>query len=220
MRTGKYILMVAMVASCAASAHANAIINGDFSAGLAGWDTLNSVSVVAGEAIIDEDPIEVESRLSQQFVIPAWAQSLSFTHSVASVPPGPVPPAEWPDALLVSLLDPVTSVPLLSNAPFDEFFYHDNGATGMDYDPAIVDVSPGGTVTLDLTSISAGADTDALLMFSVFGQIQVPEFSFQAHIDDVTVTPGGVEIPEPVTAMALTAAICGLGGYLRRRRRK
>lgn len=71
---------------------------------------------------------------------------------------------------------------------------------------------------MDLTSVSAASDLNAELIFLLAGWDN--DFDFQAMIDDVTIRTAGVEIPEPITASALAAALCGLGGYIRRRRRK
>lgn len=117
MRTAGYILIVAVVASCAASANANWIANGDFSAPLAPpWHTEGKVTIQAGQAVLEENPVAAITVLSRQFVIPAGAQSLSFTHSV-DPPEGSVPNQDLPDALLVYLYDLVTGNPILATPP-------------------------------------------------------------------------------------------------------
>lgn len=135
--------------------------NGDFSAGLSSWDVeWGTVSPDSGHALFEEDPVDASSTLSQPFTIPSLALDLSFDIELSAVPGGDdygFPP----DAFMVSLLNPVTCDPLVSNLGFTEFYYLDN----TDYEETVGSVS-GNTVTLDISGLRG---LDALLSFDLWG---------------------------------------------------
>jgi len=196
-----------------------AISNGDFGAGLTGWNTdanlsYGPVSVVAGQAVLDEDAVLLATTLAQEFVIPAGAQSLSFYLSGSSqvVDSNAV---SFPDAFQALLLDPITGVPILSTdpppSPFKEFFYIDvSGPGSVVYDPSLLTIT-GQILTLDLMSVPGG--TPALLRFELLGSEDGRQT--QVIVDDVELSV----IPEPVGLICLPLAMAGLAAYIRRRRR-
>jgi hypothetical protein len=123
--------------------------NGNFSSGLTDWNVeYGTVTDGGGYAKFQEDAMSLSSTLSQQFTLPAGSLTLSFDVWMSSAETGgDYDPFSWPDAFTVSLLDPVTFDPLISNLGVTEFYYLDN--TG--YEETVGTVS-GSTVSLDVSS--------------------------------------------------------------------
>lgn len=196
-------------------AHAGMLVNGDFSNGPTGWTaTETTVSVVSGQAVIQESSNVSEVDLYQDFTLPAGAVSLSFTLvGVNEESDGPVP-----DAFGVSLLDPangfVSLVPTV-DAFTDSFYIRDlvpgttqgNPAAGVTVSPA-ADALPL-RITLDVTGLG-GRDVEILFRVLGFGSSS----DAAVTIDDVTLTTGAA-VPEPGgLALACCAGVVLLGRRL------
>lgn len=201
------LLAAVILTASAGPAWSTSITNGDFSAGLTGWNTVGPVSDGGGFALMEEDPVFMLTTIGQEFGILALDGGLAFDYTMTFTPDG-TSGAVFPDAFTASLLDPVTFDPILSTPGFADYFYRDNRGI-IDYDPSIVTLV-GDTVMLDLTAVPGG--TDALLAFDLLGADD--GFATQATVDNVVVT----EIPEPVTAIGAAMGLVSLGAYLRRRR--
>lgn len=207
MKTVTRVVVLAAVALATGPVHA-APVNGDFSAGLTGWDTAGDVSNGGGRAVLAENPTAIMTTLSQEFSIEAAATTLSFDYLLGAEPGGPTG-SPFGDALQVSLLDPGTLAPLLHSPGVSDYFYTSNLGTEQ-YDPALVTVT-GDTVTLGLTPLG---DVDALLAFDLLGGDD--GMATIVQVDNVRLTV----IPEPATFATLALTTGALAGYLRRRRRR
>jgi hypothetical protein len=209
-RTLAAVILLTLIAS---PAWATSLTNGDFSAGLAGWTTENAVSNGGGFALLQENPTLILTSLSQAFVVPAGAYELSFHYAMTSVTGTPTG-SLTPDAFTATLyqVNGPTLTPLISTAPFDDFFYADS-AGFKDYGLAIELAA--GTVTAYLPSL--GADTNVLLEFDLLGSAN--GLRTQVALDDVRLSGGAVaQVPEPITATGLCLAGLAIGAYARRRR--
>jgi len=166
-----------------------AIINGGFDTGdLTGWTYSGPVSVQAiggtpPAAVLEEDESLVDgTNLRQIFEIPV-GRSPNLTFTFAMMVGGESPRVFPPDAFLVSLLDPSTLEPLLSNTGYSdllavEFTAHSR-TFRLDHNQGLVGVADladlttadaygvGGVVTLALNSLAAG--TQVLLDFKLAG---------------------------------------------------
>ncbi len=188
------------------------LVNGDFSAGLSGWQLRGPVTDGGGDAVLAEHPTEIMTTLSQEFVIPPGAESLAFEFRLASEPDS-TSGSPFPDAFAVSLLDPVTFVPLLSSPGVPDYFHVDVGGA-TEYDPALVNVV-GDTVTLDLSSLGPA---DTFLAFDLLGGDN--GLATTVEVDNVVLSERqGFIIPEPATILGISFALASACGYLRRRQR-
>jgi MYXO-CTERM domain-containing protein len=177
--------------------------NGNFSAGLTGWNVeFGTVTDGGGYALFEEDQFELSSTLSQVFTIPDLARELSFDLEMTSVPENGH--ESWPDAFLASLYDS-NGKPLFANPlGVDEFYYLDN--TGILDTTGTV---TGNSVSLDVSSL---AGQDVLLSFDLFGGND--GMFTTVGVDNVNVSV----IPAPG---ALLLGLIGMGTFgLWRRSRK
>ena len=211
----RYVCLVGVL--CAAPAFCLgdvAITNGDFSAGLTGWSVSNpgaTWDAVGEYALLEKGPGSYITSIVQQIVIPAGALTLSFDYAISTA--GSTSGPSLPDGLSASLLDPVTSDPILARGSlYRDYFFHANTGNVFDtdvfYDQAIV-TWDGSRVTLDISSVSPG--TDALVLFELYDGDD--GFATQAILDNVAVV-----VPAP-SAVLLGAVGLGMGGLGRRWRR-
>ncbi|WP_165233705.1 PEP-CTERM sorting domain-containing protein [Aquisphaera insulae] len=192
---------------------AGSLVNGDFSAGLSGWTvTGDSVSVVGGEAVIQESSVLPEATLYQDFTISAGAKTLSFVLVRVGEEDG-FPPAGFG----VSLLDVGTGLSLVPTVDaFTDSFYTRDLTTGTAEGLAAtgVTVSPSAgalplTITVDISGLEG---KDARILFRVFGGGSTSDAS--ATIDDVRVG-GANAVPEPGTLSLALMALTVLAGARR-----
>ncbi|MCO8125241.1 polymorphic toxin-type HINT domain-containing protein [Stieleria sp. TO1_6] len=168
---------------------ASVIVNGDFSAGLSGWQTEvvgtaadaapGRINALGGAAQFTENESFLTS-LQQTIVIPEGATSLSFDFVALALDPvaGGVP-----DAFEVSLLDAdQKSVVPTHIAHSTAFFNHSSGSAASVADGVTVS---GSTVTLDVTGLIAGQN--AKLVFDLIGN--PPGNRSIATIDNVAISP-------------------------------
>ncbi|MBN2137180.1 MAG: hypothetical protein JW720_05190 [Sedimentisphaerales bacterium] len=181
--------------------------NGDFSAGLTGWDVDPFGGPVidgGGFALLSEDDVVMLSSLTQEFSLPIDAKILSFDF-VMSATGTPDPFGMWADAFAVSLLEPAPSfLPLISNPGYSEFYYLEN--TG--YEETVAGVL-GDTVSLD---VSAFAGRDVLLAFDLIGADDGMETT--VSVDNVEVST--VVIPAPGALLLGYIGTCGVCLWRRR----
>lgn len=179
--------------------------NGDFSAGLTGWNVeYGTVTDGGGYALFEEDPFDLSSTLSQQFTIPALALELSFDVLISST--GNYDTAEWADAFTACLYDnPLDLNPLIYNPGFDDFFYMDH--TGV---VEMVGSFDGTSVTLD---VSAFRNLDAYLVFDLWANLN-DGMTTTVSLDNVNISV----IPAP-GALLLGLIGTGLVGFWHRVRR-
>lgn len=172
------ITLICVCSTCFAD-----LTNGNFSTpDLYGWTVeYGTVADGGAYALFEEDASDLSSTLSQVFTIPGLALELSFDVQMWSVPGGPYEPFALADAFLVSLLDPLTFDPLISNPGFIEFYYFDN--TG--YQETVGTVS-GNTVALDVSSL---AGTDVFLSFDLWGGLDGMETSVSLDNVNISVVP-------------------------------
>jgi hypothetical protein len=191
--------MVTVVLLALQTVQAKIIPNGDFSDGLNGWTVESGNVTDGGYALFQEHPTQILSTLKQEFTLPDWtALLLSFDVKMLAEPGGDKAPFAWPDAFTASLLDPVTSEPLVSNPGRTDFFYMDNTNS-------IITIGTL-TVTVDLTGLG---DRDVGLYFDLIG-------SNDGRL--TTVRLSNVEIiPEPCS-LVLWLIGTGTLGFLRRSR--
>lgn len=206
-----HVVALCLVSLSPSLAISGAILNGDFSNGLGSWLAQGPVLESNGAALFEDDLVSFQASLSQQFMIPAGAMSLSFDYSLLTTPGGII--GGLGDFFTVSLLDGASN-PILSTPGFSDVFYAD--ATGLiDFDPTIVDLSAS-LVTLDVSGVAA--NTQATLIFDLFvgddGLVTSVSVD-NVHLDGASPQP----IPEP-TSVAVWSAFLGLiaAGHFRRRR--
>ena len=170
----------------------SALVNGNFSAGLTGWETEivghasgttpGRVVGLGGAAQLSENESFLTS-LKQTIVIPAGAQSLSFDLIALGLDPiaGGVP-----DALEVSLLDADQQSLVPTHHPQSTAFFNISAGDAASAAPGVT-VS-GSMITLDISALATGSA--ATVLFDLIGN--PPGSSSVATIDDVTITPGAV----------------------------
>lgn len=210
------LVIAAAVMLAAAGASANSVVNGDFAAGLTGWNTATpppggygNVSASGGVAVLAEDQVVATSLLLQQITIPAGAQSLSFEYTMTFTGTSG---SGFPDTFAAKLLVPSTGPALLYTPGYQDYFSHEAGTSAMYYDPSIVSVS-GGRVTLDLTSLAL--PLDAMVRFELIGS---PDgLTSEATVDNVTVSQTPAVIPEPLTGICILLGLGAVGARLRSR---
>lgn len=155
------------------------LVNGSFDAGLTGWTTTGPVTANGGEAEFREGSSLLTS-LSQTFTLPAGATALSFDITGWNLEDRS---GEIPDAFEVSLLDDANNSVVATFRDGVTSFFNVAGdgtvrlADGVSFD--------GRTVTLDLSSVSAG--TEVTLYFDLVGL--PPEAISTARIDNVRLLP-------------------------------
>ncbi len=200
MSWAKWALVLGVGLLLAGPASAVSIVNGDFSAGLTGWTVSGPVTESGGQAILEKDPDFPLATLEQAFTVPADALSLSFTYDITLIPS---------TALALDVFQAMLAP--TGSAPGSGLFFMD--LLGLQsYDPAEVSVV-GDTVTLD---VSGFVGQDVLLSFWLLGS-QAADYELDVAIDDVALALAPAVVPEPLTLLALSAGVAGLGGYLRRR---
>ncbi|WP_253155892.1 RHS repeat-associated core domain-containing protein [Stieleria tagensis] len=165
------------------------IVNGDFSAGLTGWQTeiigqadgaiTGRVNGLGGAAQMAEHESFLTS-LQQTFVIPGGATAVSFDRVAIGLDPvaGGVP-----DAFEVSLLDQNQRSLVATHHTGSTAFY--NVSSGSDASLAAGVTVSGNRITLDVTSVPA--DTLATLTFDLIGN--PPGAGSVVTIDNVQITP-------------------------------
>jgi hypothetical protein len=132
------------------------LTNGDFSDGLNGWTYTGAMSNSGDSAFFNEDVPESTSNLSQNFIIPDGAQSLSFERTMISSSGG----TPSSDTFTVSILDADTQAPLASYQGHTYFYLLDDFGIEEIADSASLTDNK---VTLD---VSPFANKNALLSFN------------------------------------------------------
>lgn len=170
------LLVLSTVLWACTSAQAD-LVNGDFSDGLNSWDAWGLVEPEGGQAVFYEG--DDYSMLEQVFTIPSLALTLSFDIQFTRVADNTS--GGLPDAFAVSLLDPDTFEPLVSNAGYSEFYYWE--ADGEDeYVETVASVS-GVTVSLDISGLRG---LEALVAFDLLGGSD--GYATTAYLDNVTIS--------------------------------
>jgi hypothetical protein len=165
------------------------IANGDFSAGLTGWQaevlghapdaTPGSVSALGGFAQLRENHSFVVS-LQQTFVVPPSPQTMSLDIVSLALDD---PAAGIPDAVEISLLDG-TNNPLVPTFRSDATsFFNINPGNEVSLTPGVT--FNGTTVTLDISNVAPG--TEATLYVDLVGN--PPGTSSLVSIDNVLILP-------------------------------
>jgi VCBS repeat-containing protein len=221
------------------------IVNGDF--GVAdpadpqfGWTTHGSASVVAGQAVLDENS-QAESAFLQSFVIPANTQALRFTITGLNLAAnGPNTP---PDAFEAALLDASTMKSLvgtpagLSNT--DDFLnIQQNGTVFKGAQVTVQSLAAGALlVSVDLSAVPAGTNARLIFDLLAFGpaasSVSLDNVALigsgssdhapVAKPDSYTMTQGGTLVPAPDTGVLandsdvdndpLTAVLVGMPAH-------
>ena len=173
-----------------------ALINGDFSSGLTGWQVDSGmVSDGGGFTFFEEDQTQILSTLVQAFNLPADVLSLSFDLLFSSAPGGP-DLATFPDAFSVSLLNPVTFAPFVSSPSRSDFYFIDNSGV-----VETIASTVGDSIRVDLTGLGG---MDVALFFDLFGGDDGMISSVE--LDNVMVEV----IPEPASFLLMTLGMFGL----------
>lgn len=171
------------------------ITNGSFDQGLAGWKTAaighgelfaGTVDTAAGVAKLIENNSFLTT-LSQEFVVPPSAATLSFDLVSSSF--DPVTVNHLPDAVDVSLLD-ASGTPLIATFAAHATSFMNIDATGELSTAEGVTVQ-GATYTVDLEGIAAG--TKATFILDLVGN--VPGTRSTAVVDNVRVTSTAMRLP-------------------------
>ncbi len=205
------ILLVGLLTQCG---HAGGLSNGDFSSGSTGWNVsdANYVSFVGGEAVMSEHLLDNEVLLWQQFTLSPNAMTLSLDLiSLVTEADG----GFLPDALNISLLDPLTMTSLVPtvNSVSDAYYTRDlvNGivegvaASGVTVLPSSSSLPL--TVALDVSALSS---QDVRLQFKLIGG--GVDYSSSLTLDNVREV-----VPEP--SSWLLFLVVGLGLFCIGRRR-
>ena len=196
-------LGVIVLALASVTAYAGPTIeNGDFSAGLTGWDVDPPGCVVldpGGYAVIVEDPTYFSFLLSQEFQVPDLVLSLSFERNMSTSPGGNTG-SPMPDGFTACLLDAGTLFPLVSTAlGYSDFYYLENSGL-EDFVDTFVTVT-GDTVSLNLSGLGLEG-RQAVLDFYLLGTDD--GYMTEVALDNVQVSV----IPAPG---ALLLALIGTG---------
>lgn len=199
------------------------IINGDFSAGLTGWTVSDStyVNVVAGQAVMSENPLDTEVLLYQDFTIPTGATALKFTLVTLTTEPDI---GFLPDGFGAALLDPVglTSLVPTVDAFTDSFYIRDlvdgvtegEAASGVGVSPSASSLPL--TITLDISGIASG--TNARILFRLIGG--GVSFNASVTLDNVGTSGGSPPpgaVPEPASVALGLAGLAVALPYARHR---
>ncbi len=198
------IAIVIVLSSSLSAFSAPSLQNGDFSAGLTGWNVeYGTVTDGGGHALFQEDPLSLSSTMSQYFTIPNSAQYLSFDVLMSSLVGGDYDPYSWPDAFTASLLDAATLDPLIFNPGLTEFYCFDNHGNRL-----TIATTAGNNVMLDVSGL---AGQNVLLSFDLWSGMDGLQATVQ--LDNVNVSV----IPAP-GALLLTSFGVGLIAKYRRNR--
>ncbi|QDU59615.1 tRNA3(Ser)-specific nuclease WapA precursor [Planctomycetes bacterium Pan216] len=178
-------------------APASAIVNGDFSEGTTGWTTTTSVDVDNEVAWLNEDDTNLLTTISQEFVVPGGATTLSF--DLLSLGLDPQEDGSIPDAFEASLLESSTNVslvPTIGSGTTSFFNANPDDETRMGSGVTVADTR----ITLDVSGLAAG--TVATLYFDLIGNPS--DKGSAAAIDNVELLPLDVG-QEGFSAITLTA---------------
>jgi hypothetical protein len=197
-RNGSLVLMATILSLSVYPARAGSLINGDFSQGLTGWTVSDPalVSVVNGQAVINESATALEVDLSQTFTVPSGALSLSFTLVTVVTEDDGNPP----NAFGASLLNPNTLLPVVPtvDASTDSFYTRDL-VTGVTQGQAASGVTVSPTpdalpllITVNLPSALIGQDVTILFRLLSGGT----DAGSSVTLDNVLVAANGA-VPEP-----------------------
>ncbi len=211
LRKGCLVLLIIIVGLGACPATEGSLFNGDFSQGLTGWTVSDPalVSVINGQAVINESPTAQEVDLSQTFTVPTGALSLSFNLMSLVTRSDDIPPAFGAALLDTTSTPPISVVPTVDIST-DSFYIRDlvpgvtqgEAASGVTLSPS-PDALPL-LITLDLPSALIGQDVTILFRVLSGGT----GAGSSVTLDNVQVaTPSVIPEPSSLILLGLSSAL-------------